>query len=722
MASLNWIGFSGCCDGSRFQFQYLSPTYSFSAGTTYYIETDSYTGCSLAVYTTFTSGIPVYNYISGDGLTYTSCTECTTIYTCASVPTPTPTSTPAPTSTPTNTPSATPTHTPTPTNTATVTPTPTITLTSTPTTTQTQTPTATVTPSTTSLCNCIQFTIQQSDLNSASGNTSPSNNNNVSLEYYTCPGVYSTLSYTSITSTTICVNVNSSITNLSDYVRFSYYKNDTLYNSVANSSAFTSTYYNPNIACLTSAGCITSVTPTPTQTATVTPTISITPSNTPTRTPSPTPTITATQTPTPSITETPSVTNTPTASNTPTPSITNTPLPTLSAFPTVSPSETPTSTPTPTVTPLTGCPTPQYYIYTNFSGYSQYDGTYYRYDTYNGYNIYYSNTSATPAFIYYNTGYTGWCLGTLPGYDCVISGASPYYGLCPDFSSSFFANIPSTPTPTPNVDCSTFTFDSIFNCDFSISSLITPTPTPTPTVTTTPTTTPTPTQVCYGKSVSVSGVTISPPLPSQTPTLTPTNAAKNCFVTGETTFNIFQKSFTSQLTKQLRDCSTGQVYLVSVAWTLPIGAVIQATVDNVSVCSTFIGEVFSSPLNTLNSVDSGDLFDCRFCTPVPSQTPTQTVTTTPTLTPTNTPTPSASIYTYVYRVCPYLGIGERTIVQKEPVPGVELNQSFYGSIFTGPKLTYIQQIAGWNPSYPSDFTFTTNRIGIASGITNDINC
>jgi hypothetical protein len=220
----------------------------------------------------------------------------------------------------------------------------------------------------------------------------------------------------------------------------------------------------------------------------------------------------------------------------------------------------------------------------------------------------------------------------------------------------------------------------------------------------------------------VSGVTISPPLPSQTPTLTPTNAAKNCIVTGETTFNIFQKSFTSQLTKQLRDCSTGQVYLVSVAWTLPIGAIIKATVDNVSICGAFIGEVFSSPLNTLNSVDSGNLFDCTFCTPVPSQTPTQTVTTTPTLTPTNTPTPSASIYTYVYRVCPYLGIGERTIVQKEPVPGVKINQSFYGSTFTGPKLTYIQQIAGWNPSYPSDFTFTSNRIGSASGVTNDINC
>jgi YVTN family beta-propeller protein len=39
-----------------------------------------------------------------------------------------------------------------------------------------------------------------------------------------------------------------------------------------------------------------------------------------------------------------------------------------------------------------------------------------------------------------------------------------------------------------------------------------------------------------------------------------------------------------------------------------------------------------SPTNILNSIESGNLFDCEFCVPVPTQTPTPTLTPTPTAT------------------------------------------------------------------------------------------
>jgi uncharacterized delta-60 repeat protein len=518
--ALNFYIFSACCSGtSTTNFELQVPSESFSAfttGSSYYISTDIYEGCSEYIYSAETpSGtISQYNLLGFTATSYSSCTDCITSNPCPAQPVVTPSLTSAPTSTPTPSITTTPT------------------LTRTPTVTKTQTRTPTKTPTQTR-------------------------------------------------------------------------------------------------------------TQTPTNTQTNTPTKTITPSNTATQTN--TPSIPPTNTVTPSVTETP--TNTPTNSVTPSITPTNslqpTPIPTFNY---TSSTPTPTSTLTPTITPspttITSCTTYSFYVFTNFSATSQYDGIYYNYElidssTYDGKSLFYS--PSTNAVIYYNSGDTRWCLSDLPGGTCVLFGSTENSSYCPDLNSSFFSSNPPTPSPSTQI-CDSFDFSALFDCT------INPSPTPTPSVTVTPSITPTstvtPTNYCYGKAIDVSGTSFFYTLITPTPSPTTPNNNRNCVISSTTEFNIFEKSFASSYSRQLTDCSNSLTYIISEALPFGTGATFQATIDNISVCVNYSSDIAENAINILNSIDSGDLFECRFCSPVLSLTPTQTSTITPTITPTKSLTPS----------------------------------------------------------------------------------
>ena len=486
------------------------------------METDFYSGCSQHLTTGFVTGTPIYNILTINLTSYSSCTACTTVNPCVPGPTPTPTSTPAPSATPTKTPTQTPTKTVTPSATPTKTPT------NTPTKTQTQTPTSSVTPTIT---------------------PTPS-----------------------ITPT---------------------------------------------------------ITPTVTVTSTNTPTPSITPTHTPTRTVTPTPSITPTITPTATVTSTPTPTLSITPTTTPTPTITKTPLPTFCNTPTPSISQTPSTTPTATPT-YTACPESSFCVFTNLTNYTQYDGIYYNYGVFGGRNVFYKPDVTNPYYIYYNTGETKWCLSTCVNGECKLFGPTGSNTVCPDLDVTYFGSSCPTPTPSNTDACNTFDFTAVFDCN--ITSGATPTPTPTVTPTLTPTTTPTPTPLCNGKSLSFSGVNFSYPGPSPTPSVTPTNAVKGVVVSGSVSYDTFSSKFTSLYSKLLLDCNSPEKYIVGEIIPFNTGSTFSAVIDFKSVCVTYDSDILGSPTNTLQSIESGNLFDCEFCSPVPTATPTPTVTPTPTAT------------------------------------------------------------------------------------------
>jgi len=373
-------------------------------------------------------------------------------------------------------------------------------------------------------------------------------------------------------------------------------------------------------------------TPTVTKTPTNTPTPSITPTHTPTRTVTPTPSITPSITPTRTVTPTKTPTPSITPTKTPTPTVTKTPLPTFAVTPTTTPSVSVTQTPTPSATSPYQCEQSSFCMSISLSGYNSYNGVYYNYGNFNNYAIFYAPDALTPSYIYYNIPETRWCLSQTSGGTCILFGPTGSSSLCPDLDETlFFTNCP-TPTPTNTDPCNVFDFTAVFDCN--ITSGATPTPTPTLTPTTTPTTTPTPTPLCNGKSVIFSGVSYVLPGPSPTPSVTPTNAVKGVSVTGISEFLTFSNKFSSPYSKLLLDCDGYNKYLVSEEIPFNTGSTFSVIINNKSVCVTYNSNVLNSPTHTLQSIESGNLFNCKFCVSVPTSTPTPT----PTITPTTTQT------------------------------------------------------------------------------------
>ncbi len=202
--------------------------------------------------------------------------------------------------------------------------------------------------------------------------------------------------------------------------------------------------------------------------------------------------------------------------------------------------------------------------------------------------------------------------------------------VCPDLDVTYFGSSCPTPTPSNTDACNTFDFTAVFDCN--VTSGATPTPTPTLTPTNTPTTTPTPTPLCNGKSLSFSGVNYNYPGPSPTPSVTPTNAVKGVVVSGSVIYDTFSSKFTSLYSKLLLDCNSSNKYVVGETIPFNTGSTFSAIIDFKSVCVTYDSDILGSPTNILQSIESGNLFDCEFCSPIPTATPTPTVTPTPTAT------------------------------------------------------------------------------------------
>ncbi len=193
-------------------------------------------------------------------------------------------------------------------------------------------------------CHYVDVTIVQSELDSASGNTDPSLNGLVTVQYNQCssPSPQTTQDYT-VSGTylnDLCV-LKSSIYTGTNIIY--YFQDDNL---------VVSSYPYSGSSVFDTGSCCVDPTPTPTPTITQTPTPTVT--ETPTTTPSVTPTNTETPTPTPTVTNTITQTVTPTNTETltPTPTITTTQTGTLVPSPTPTNTLTPTVTPTNTTSPL----------------------------------------------------------------------------------------------------------------------------------------------------------------------------------------------------------------------------------------------------------------------------------------------------------------------------------------------------------------------------------
>jgi uncharacterized delta-60 repeat protein len=229
-----------------------------------------------------------------------------------------------------------------------------------------------------------------------------------------------------------------------------------------------------------------------------------------------------------------------------------------------------------------------------------------------------------------------------------------------------------------------------------------PAPTPTPT--------PTPTQKCFGKAVDVTGFTFNYPAATPAVTPTPSNLPKNCVVTGTTEFRTFQSVFSNNYNKLLTDCSNGSTYIISQPLPFNTGATFQAIIDGKTVCVTYSTEVVNAATNILNTINSGNFFECRFCTVAPSPTPTPSVTVTPTVTPTFTPTPSTTPctldgidYTFV------VGKGLQPVSSNSILTIAEQNDGKYvfGGYFSGYNENFVSGIFRTSSNGVIDRTFVS---------------
>ena len=286
---------------------------------------------------------------------------------------------------------------------------------------------------------------------------------------------------------------------------------------------------------------------------------------------------------------------------------------------------------------------------TGFSSYNDnYDDTLLNY---NGQHYYTGETSGN--FIYYISGETSqWCLSTLLGGTCLLSGKSPCNTSCPDLFSSYFSEgVCVTPTPTPTQNCDVLNFSALFNCDFEM----TPTTTPTSTTTPTPTQTPTSTNICGGFMVdaTISSFSSSPtPTPTQTPT--PTSPTyRGCNFSGDVSFNLINDNIICSSSSKYQDCVTGMVYFTNQQLSNPSSGpilkymVFSAYVNEKLTCITYLGTDYSNSGSDKIVMVSGDFgntstscFDCNYNI-IPTPTMTPTITHTPTMT--NTPTPTHNV-------------------------------------------------------------------------------
>lgn len=278
------------------------------------------------------------------------------------------------------------------------------------------------------------------------------------------------------------------------------------------------------------------------------------------------------------------------------------------------------------------------------------------------YDDYVYYTGQTGGFIYFNTDREQWCLSGTLGGNCLLAGKFPCYGeINPDlYNGIVFSGACPTPTPSP-VSCDVIDFAAYFNCE--LSPTLTPTPTITPTRTMTPTVTPTPSRTSgLAVNVGMSAYTYTYPnvSVSPTPSITPTN---NIIITGNTIYNVLDKTFAFTGTRLLTECSTGLVYyayqdLIFAGIPVVIGEVMRTVVDGAQRCFEYTRNI--ATVNSSNIYIDQILAvsnSCATCLITPTPTPTTSITPTPTVTPTIevTPTPSSGLV-YVFQSCLPIGL------------------------------------------------------------------
>jgi len=270
------------------------------------------------------------------------------------------------------------------------------------------------------------------------------------------------------------------------------------------------------------------------------------------------------------------------------------------------------------------------------TGYPTFDDVYFSAGTYNSQLYWTGQTNGL--VIYYNTGTTQWCLSTVTGGTCDLSGQSPCFNPCPDLDDVYFSSgACPTPTPSPTQNCSSLDFSAFFDCDFQT----TQTPTPTPTTSVTPTPTPTPTNPC-NVVISATIQSVSP-TPTPTPTLTPTPSpqiSRDCTFDGSVSFNTIDDSIICPYSYQFQDCYNGKMYYTTNQIITPTGNTItkfevyQANVNSEISCISYVG-VNNNTIGideiTLITGPYGfsNLGDCIFCSQINTPTPTPTPTVTP---------------------------------------------------------------------------------------------
>jgi hypothetical protein len=277
--------------------------------------------------------------------------------------------------------------------------------------------------------------------------------------------------------------------------------------------------------------------------------------------------------------------------------------------PTPTPPVTPSVTPTISTTP-SACSYTDFCFNTTYSVLSGYSGNYTSTGNYYNSRLIYTGDGINSGVIYH----TGeeWCLSTVTGGTCLLTGKNTGYSACPDLVSNLFnSGLCPTPTPTPTnyVDLD---FYAYFDVDYE--------PIPTPTLTVNDlgfevssfgvTPTPTPTQTGdFNIGVSFSITRFDDTIqPSQTPTmtLTPTNKIP---IYGKVSFGIVDPIFPCGKVALLINCLNGRQYYVADIPTfngvaLVPGFFLKAVINNIPTCVEFVLITTNTTNATLNSIIS----------------------------------------------------------------------------------------------------------------------
>lgn len=275
----------------------------------------------------------------------------------------------------------------------------------------------------------------------------------------------------------------------------------------------------------------------------------------------------------------------------------------------------PTNQPTPTQTPSFSstpslCSIYEFCLNSYYGSSEIYNGNFGVAGNFNS-RLYYTGDSG--GYIYFNSTEQTWCLSSVVGSNCLLTGKKPCNGPCPDLNNLYFSSGVCLTTTTTTSGCEIFDFEAYFDCE---PSGMTPTPSMTQTITPSPTPTPTPTDVCFSfnSNVTISAFTQT----ATTTTTTTTTINRSLLVTGQAIYDIVDTVF----------LSPGQCYVFTLCnsftnfyiqptvfltnYNLVIGSAYDMNINGVRNCYTFLGASYASPNAT--TIEINNVYgDCTTC-------------------------------------------------------------------------------------------------------------